>query len=406
MNISSPFSSLKHRNFRLYFLGMCASTLGIWIQNTALPWLAYSLTGSPWLLGLVSALQFTPALLFSLFAGALTDRLNKKRLLLFTQAASLAVTLFLAFWVATGRIQYWQLLLATGALGLINSLDMPARQAFLQELVEGEAVLNAVSLNAALFNLSRALGPALAGVIMRFWSLWACFFVNSLSFGAVLLCLFFIHPKAGVSIENAKRGIFSGTAEGLKFIAADRGLLIPLLITGVVSSFGSNHSVLAPVLAAETLKLDEGGYGLFLSFLGLGAFLGAMLTAVLKETKNWLLYGFPLLCALSLIFSGSVSAYTSAAVSFALTGFFFTAFQSGANARLQLTADRAFLGRVMSAYTLAYAGTLPLGSLFAGKISEGLGARAGFLACGGAILALLLPLYFWLWRQKRTKGAF
>lgn len=402
MNMNSPFSSLKHRNFRLYFLGMCASTLGIWIQNTALPWLAYSLTGSPWLLGLVSALQFTPALLFSLFAGAVTDRLNKKRLLLFTQAASLAVTLLLAFWVATDRVQYWQLLLATGALGLINSLDMPARQAFLQELVEGEAVLNAVSLNAALFNLARALGPALAGLIMRFWGLSACFFTNSLSFAAVLLCLFFIRPKEKAPDKKPKQGIWPGTVEGLKFIAADKGLLIPLLITAVVSSFGSNHSVLAPVFAAETLKLDEGGYGLFLSFLGLGAFLGAMLTAVLKETRNWLLYGFPLLCAFSLIFSGSISTYAPAAVSFALTGFFFTAFQSGANARLQLSADKAFLGRVMSAYTLAYAGTLPLGNLFAGKISEGLGARAGFLACGGAILALLLPLYFWVWKKMRA----
>ena len=202
---------------------MCISLIGTWMQNVAQPWLAYTLTKSAFLLGLVGALQFLPVLLFSLFAGVLVDKFSKKKILFFTQSASLVVTLILAILDFSGRIQYWHILVLAAALGLVNTLDMPARQSFVIQLVGKEDLMNAIALNSTMFNFARVVGPAIAGLVMGYYGVGMCFLANSISFAAVVISLFFIHPlpiQAARQFRQAKTlWRISGRASGISTIA-------------------------------------------------------------------------------------------------------------------------------------------------------------------------------------------
>ena len=189
---NNPFTALKHKNFRYYWIGMCVSLIGTWMQNIAQPWLAYTLTNSPFLLSLIGIVQFTPMLIFSLFAGVIIDKFSKKKILLFTQTASLVITLVLAILVWTGKIQYWHILIMATMLGIVNTIDMPSRQSIIIELVGKEDLMNAIALNSMVFNLARIVGPAIAGIVMGYAGIAVCFFANSISFAAVVVGLFFI----------------------------------------------------------------------------------------------------------------------------------------------------------------------------------------------------------------------
>jgi MFS family permease len=263
---------------------MCISLIGTWMQNMAQPWLAYSLTKSPLLLSLVGTLQFLPSLVFSLFAGVIIDKYPKKRILLLTQSASLIITFILAVLVWTGKIQYWHILVLALALGVVNSLDMPARQAFVIELVGKEDVMNAVALNASVFNIARVIGPALAGVVMGFFGIAWCFFINSISFAAVVINLLFIKP---LPIENkfkSKGKVLDDIKDGLRYIYKHPFLLTVVLIMAVVGTFAMNFNVLVPVYAKEVLKQQEMGFGFLMSFMGIGSFTGAILVAAMSKS--------------------------------------------------------------------------------------------------------------------------
>lgn len=241
---------------------MCVSTIGTWMQNTAQPWLAYKLTDSPLLLSLIGVAQFTPMLLFSLFAGVVIDRLPKKKILIFTQSASLLVTLILAVLAWTGAVRYWHILLLSLLLGFVNTLDMPTRQSFIVELVGKEDRMNAIALNSTVFNLARIVGPAVAGILMGYFGIAACFFANSVSFAAVLVSLFFIQPLP-ITAEhgNSGGGVIANIADGLKYIYRSDVLFSTLMVMAVVGTFAPNFSVLVPVFATKILGQGEAGYG-------------------------------------------------------------------------------------------------------------------------------------------------
>ncbi|NLH00632.1 MAG: MFS transporter [Clostridiales bacterium] len=403
MTVNNPFSALKHKNFRYYWLGMCISTIGTWMQNVAQPWLAYKLTNSAFLLSLIGALQFLPMLMFSLFAGVLVDRLSKKKILLFTQTASLITTFLLAFLVWTGKIQYWHLLAAAAVLGVINTLDMPARQAFIIELVDKGHLMNAIALNSAVFNLARTIGPAAAGIVMDLWGIEACFFINSISFAAVVFSLFFIHPNESEKSVKKEESIMKNIAEGLKYIYTKKILLATILIMGVVGTFAINFNVLVTVFSVQSLGQSETGYGLLMSCMGMGSFMGAMLVASISKSgpKKFVMYIVPVLVGLSLIAIGLTKSYSLACIALAVAGFFFVMYSSTANSAIQINTDAEHLGRVMSVYTLVFAGSTPIGNLFAGAITERLDARLGFISCGAAIIVLLLPIYIYLARLSK-----
>lgn len=401
---NNPFSAFKHKSFLYYWSCMCISLIGTWMQNIAQPWLAYSLTGSPFLLSLVGALQFTPMLLFSLFSGAIIDRFHKKKILFFTQSSSLVITLVLATLVWSGHVQYWHILVSATALGMVNTLDMPTRQCFIIELVGKEDLMNAIALNSSVFNMARVLGPALAGIIMGTMGVASCFYINSFSFAAVIVGLFFIHP---ISVQEIRKGhgeILSDIKDGLKYIVNHEYLSKTIQMVAIVGIFGTNFNVLVPVFAKVILGQQETGFGFLMSFVGVGSFIGAMLIATMSKSgpQKFVLNIVPLFLAALLILTGFTDIFTLTGLCLAAAGLCFVAFIASANSSLQLNATDEYRGRVISLYTLVFGGSVPIGSLYSGIISEYFGPRAGFIACGGIIFLLTGVRYLF----KRKSGIF
>jgi predicted MFS family arabinose efflux permease len=404
-SLSNPFAALRHKSFRLYWLGMCVSLIGTWMQNVAEPWLAYSLTGSPLLLSLVGMLQFLPMLFFSLFAGVIIDRFPKKILLICTQTGALLVTLSLSILIWSGSIQYWHLLVAATVLGLVNTLDMPLRQAFVIEMVGKEDLMNAIALNSSVFNVARVLGPAVAGVLMSTVGIAVCYAINAASFLAVIVSLFFIRPRPVARNESVNGGMLKSIREGLKYIRANRLLLKTLGLVLIVGTFAMNFNVLVPVFSKAVLGQEETGYGLLMSFVGIGSFTGAMLVAAMckKGPRQTVLNVFPLLIGALLVLTGLTGAYALTALGLAAAGFCFVSFTSTANTTLQLNTPDEYRGRVMSVYAWVFGGSTPAGNLFSGTVAEHAGPALGFIACGAMIL---LPVGIWmLWRRKRKRAA-
>jgi MFS family permease len=393
---NNPFSALKHRNFRYYWISMCISLIGTWMQNIAQPWLAYSLTGSPFLLSLVGALQFTPMLLFSLFAGVIIDRFPKKHLLFFTQTASLLITLVLSILVWTGYVRYWHILVMATALGMVNTLDMPTRQSFMIELVGKEDLMNSIALNSSVFNMARVIGPALAGILMATMGIAICFLINSLSFAAVIVALFFIHPVVGKERRSRKGEMFSDIKDGLRYIVRHESLSKTILIVAIVGVFAMNFSVLVPVFAKEILGQQEAGFGFLMSLVGAGSFAGAMLIATMSKSgpQKFVLNIVPFFIAALLILTGFTNIYILTGLCLAASGLCFVAFISSANSSLQLNATDEYRGRVISVYMLVFGGSVPIGNLYSGIICSRFGPRAGFVACGGIIFILMGLRYF------------
>ncbi len=391
---NNPFTALKHKNFRYYWIGMCVSLIGTWMQNIAQPWLAYTLTNSPFLLSLIGIAQFTPMLIFSLFAGVVIDKFPKKKILLFTQSASLVITLILAILVWTGKVQYWHILIMATALGIVNTVDMPSRQSVIIELVGKEDLMNAIALNSMVFNLARIVGPAIAGIVMGYAGIAICFFVNAISFCAVVISLLFIklNSVAKKSKDNAR--VIEEIKDGLKYIYDKKILLYTTLILTIVGTFAPNFNVLVPVFAKEILNQNEAGFGILMSFMGFGSFLGAMFIATLSKSgpKKFIVYVVPLIVGAALIITGYSNVYLLTGIFLAVTGFFFIAFTSSANSTLQLNSSNEYRGRVMSVYTLVFSGSTPVGNLYAGLFAEHFSARVGFAACGGIIILLMIPL--------------
>ena len=406
-SLNNPFIALRHRNFRLYFCGMCVSTIGTWMQNIAQPWLAYSLTKSPFLLSLVGALQFTPVLLFSLFAGVIIDRLPKKNILFFTQAASLVITFLFALLTSTGQIRYWHILVLAACLGVVNTLDMPSRQSFVIELAGKDDLMNAIALNSTAFNMARIIGPSIAGVVMAAAGVSVCFFVNSVSFAAVLISLFFIHPVPPPKTARDGDRVMDNVREGLRYISGHDILLETLMVVAIVSTFAPNFSVLVPVFASKVLRQGEAGFGFLMSMLGVGSLAGSLFIAMLSRTgpKRFIQLMVPLLVGVFLIVTGCTGLYMLTGLALAVTGFFFVSFSSNANSTMQLNiCEEEYRGRVMSVYTLITAGSTPLGNLFAGAVTDRFGARAGFAACGGVILLLMIPTFIFRLHKRRQEA--
>jgi len=421
---NNPFISMKHKNFRYYWIGMCVSLIGTWMQNIAQPWLAYSLTKSPLLLSLITALQFTPVLLFSLFAGVIIDKFPKKKVIIVTQSASLIITFILAMLVYTGRIQYWHIVVMSVLIGIVNAFDMPTRQSFVIELVGKEDLMtfdmptrqsfvielvgkedlmNGIALNSMAFNTARIIGPSIAALIMAYFGIAACFFINAISFGAVLISLFFIKPIVQIrdKLKNNNR-IFSEIKAGLKYISQHAILLDTLLVLAIVGTFAPNFGVLVPVYAKEILKQNEAGFGILMSFMGIGSFIGAISMATLSKAgpKRYIVYFVPLIVGIALISTGYTNVFISTGILLAITGFFFIIFSSNVNSTLQINSSNEYRGRVMSMYTLVFAGSTPFGNLFAGFFTERFNARIGFIACGAIIVVLMVPIYIYKSRRK------
>lgn len=395
-------SALGHRNYRLFWTGQCFSLVGSWMQTMAQSWLVLELTGSPFLLGLMGAFQFGPILLFSVFAGVVADRFAKRKLIIFTQSAFMFLSLVLGLLTLLGVVRYWQVALLALLLGVVTTLDVPARQSFVIELVGREDLMNAIALNSSIFNGARILGPALAGLIIAKINIAACFLINAASFLTVLAGLLMMRlEERPPSPTPAGRDLFGEIKGGIAYIIKTPDVLYPLALLGSLSALAMNFHVLVPVYARDVLHREAQGFGLMLSAVGAGALTGALVLAYLSRfgPRLILVYGGAAgLCLFQIVLAG-INAYVPALPVLALLGWSMITFTASVNSTIQLKVPHDLRGRVMSVFFLLFAGMMPIGSLFSGTVAKYLGAPAGFLAGGCLGLAVIAAV-----RWRSTKG--
>jgi MFS family permease len=387
------FRALEVRNYRLFWTGQLISQTGSWMQRTAQDWLVLQLTHSPLALGLVTALQFLPVLLLSLIGGVITDRWSKRRLVIITQVAALLQAGVFATLVATGAIQLWHVYVLALLQGIITAIDNPVRQAFVVELVGREHLINAVALNSMLFNGSRIVGPAVAGIMIAGASstlsgIALVLFVNAISFVAVLIGLLMINRDMLWTSPLSPPGhMGQRLVEGLAYVWRTPSVLLIMIVVAAIGTFGYNFSVVLPLLSGFVLHTDAAGYGGLSAFLGFGSLVGALGTAYMRQVTVRRLLGGSFLFSILL---GAVAVSTNFALSGVLLvalGFAGILFSTSANTLLQLTVPDALRGRVLSLYMLLFAGSTPIGGLLIGSLSNVIGVSETLLIC--AVLCLL-----------------
>jgi MFS family permease len=399
--IRKNFHSLSHLNFRIFWSGQIISLIGSWMQTISLPWLAYSLTKSPLLLGVVGALQFTPMLFLSLFVGALLDRFEKKKILIFTQISLAVLALILSVLVFTHIIRYWQIILVAGLIGIINAIDMPGRQTFIIELVGKKDLMNAIGLNSAIFNGARIVGPALAGILMAGLGMGFCFFINAVSFIPVIAGLFFIKPLFSYH-NKSNKNILHEVAEGLRYMHSEKLLFSTIIMVFIVGTFIMNFNVLVPVLTKEALKLGERGFGFLMSSMGVGSLLGALIVAVRSKNgpKSAIMKGAAILVSVVFVLIGLNKSVLITAGLLALAGFLTVTFLTTANSTLQLNSRDEFRSRAVSVYSLVNAGTTPIGNLITGGVTDALGIKMCFIIIGAGVFIMIAVLSLSGYRKR------
>lgn len=394
--IENNFHALMHKNFRYYWFGQCVSLLGTWIQNVGQSWLVLTITKSAFLLGVLSAVQFTPVMLFSLFAGVIVDKIPKKKIIIITQTVSMVLAFVLSILVFTHKVQYWHVLILAAVLGFNNTFDMPARQSFIIDLVGKKDLMNAVALNSATFNLARILGPAVGALMIAYFGIAWCFLLNGISFIAVLIGLFYIKVPYKNTVNTVRGNMLGDIKEGVSYIFSNIELLSIVIMVLIMGIFAYNFNVLIPVYTKDVLHMEEKAYGFLLSALGAGSFIGALIASVRSKRgpKQKLMLFSSLTIGIGLILTGIMHEYYPAALILFFTGIFNILFSTTANSTLQINSKNEYRGRVMSIYSLVFVGSAPLGSFLSGVFSEKLGANTAFIINGAAVVIIMVLLVF------------
>lgn len=388
------FSSLKVREFRVYWLGMFVSLIGTWIQIVAQSWLVFKLTNSALLLGLVGFLGSMPMFLLSLFGGILADRVNKKKLLIFTQIAFMFLAFLLAILTQAKLITPTQIIIIAVLNGVVMSFDAPSRQAVVAELVGKQHLMNAIALNSVAFNSTRIIGPALCGILVAGIGLAGCFYINGISFLASIIALLSI--KLNHNREEAKNtSTLQDLRESFDIIRTNRLVRALISIVAVSSLFGISYNILMPVFA-EHLSVGVRGLGMLMSSSGLGALIAALALAGLGDFKRkgrLLVISLFVFCVSLVMFAASRN-YTLALIYLAFTGASSVTAMALINTLLQAIASDRIRGRVFGLFMFTFAGVMPFGSLFAGALSQAIGVApaimlGGFI-CGIFFLAITI----------------
>ncbi|HEY7155865.1 MAG TPA: MFS transporter [Gemmataceae bacterium] len=399
MNLHSLLRSLAHRNYRLYFAGQGASLIGTWMQQVAMSWLVFQITGSSFQLGVVLFANQIPALFLSPVAGALADRWDRHRVLLWTQTLAMTQAFLLALLTWTGHIDVWQLILLSLFLGIVNTFDMTTRQAFLSEMVTHRADLgNAIALNSLIVNGARLLGPTLAGILLARTSAEVCFLLNGLSYLAVLLALWAMRLE-GARRERPTAPLWQGLRDGFRYVREFAPIRTLLLLLGLASMAGTSYRVLLPEFTVRWLGGDARTLAFLTAASGLGALTGAVFLAARKSVlglDRWILLALTLLGLGLLAFVG-VADFTLALLLLFTIGFGMMVEMAASNTLVQTLVAEDKRGRVMSFYTMAFLGMAPLGSLLTGVLAAWLGLPLTFLIngllclAGAALFGLSLP---------------
>jgi MFS family permease len=374
MTISRSFSALGVRDYKLFWFGQLISLSGTWMQSVAQGWLVYSLTKSPFYLGMVAAAGSLPILLFTLGGGIAADRFRKRNLLLLTQALSILPALLLGILIDINMAAVWQVALIAAFLGTVNAFDIPARQAFMAELVGKENLTNAVALNSAAFHGARMIGPVIAGIAIANVGLSACFYLNAVSFLAVIVALSKIRTVGEAKISS--QGILKDLIEGIQFMRNKPEIYRIIIMIAIFGLLAMPFVTLLPAFAVEVFKTGSAGFGFLVGATGAGA-LSAALFLALKgdiENKNRFMAVAAFCVSVPLLFfSLSGHFYFSLTILFVI-GWGLVSFLATANSFIQLSVPDNLRGRAMSVYTFVFLGTAPIGNSLMGTVADFIGA--------------------------------
>jgi MFS family permease len=398
LDMGRGFSAVRHRNFRLYWIGQIVSLVGTWMQSVSQPWLVLLLGGSPIQLGAVLALQFAPSLALAPLGGVVADRVDKRRLLLLTQSVASLQALVLFTLTVTGQIQIWEIMVLALALGFVNALDMPVRQSFAAELVPREDLINAITLNSASFNLARVIGPAIAGIALALYGPAFNFGINAVSYLGVLAALLRMDPAAMQPIVRPEQRptMRSSLAEGIRYAVRTPTVLWPLVLLGGIGMFGMNFQTLLPLFARFTLSLDADGFGALFAAMGVGSLIGSLSLAFIGSRRP--LVGMIIGGGVSfVVFETLLGLSRTPLQAFPLiviVGLSSMLMINTINVIVQRSVPDALRGRVMALYVTVFAGSTPIGGLFAGSVAQAWGPPAGFLV-GAGLSVIFIGLVAW-----------
>jgi MFS family permease len=399
------FRSLRIRNYRLFFIGQLVSVSGTWMQQLAQDWLVLRLTDRPMPVGITTALQFGPVLLLGIWGGLVADRLDKRRLLLATQGVMGALALALGVLTLTGTVRLWMIYLLALLLGCATSFDMPARQAFVTEMVGPDHLANAVGLNSAVFNSARIIGPAAAGVLIGVVDIAPAFLINAFSYLAVITSLLLMQPGELYRQPPVERSR-GQVRDGLRYAWATPTLRSTLLLMGVVATLGLNFRVALPLLARFTFDGGPSLYGLLASLMALGSVVGALTTASrARPTRGMLLWSVTVFGVTSLLVA-MVHSPLLAAITLVPLGFSSIAWMATANSTVQLGSAPEMRGRVMSLYGLLFLGSTPIGAMLVGWLSERYGPQSSMWLGGiASLLAVAVAALADLRARRKGRAA-
>ena len=393
-----PFSSLEVPNYRRYFIGQVISLSGNWMQMVAEIWLVLELTGSGLAVGLTTASQFAPILLFGAYGGLLADRFDKRRLLMATQATMAIPALILFGLAVTGAVTVWMVVALAFVRGTVNALDNPARQSFVIEMVGPERVVNAVSLNSVIVHCARMAGPAIAGLLIATVGVEPCFLANTISFAAMLAALALMAPAELSTPPPATREPRPLRA-ALRYVVRTPSLSIPLAMMALVGTLSFNFQVLLPLLARFSFDGGPQTFGLLVTAMGIGSLAGALVSGARGRVSPGLLIGSSLAFGAFTVLAALAPTLPLVVAALMLVGAASVTFAAGVNSSLQLAVEPEMRGRVMALYSVVFLGSTPIGAPIAGALSQLAGPRAGLMlgavaaitAAGAAYLVLRRP---------------
>jgi MFS family permease len=403
--ITTTFRSLKVRNYRLFASGQVISLSGTWAQRVAQDWLVLELShNSGVALGITTGLQFLPMLLFGLYGGVLADRYDKRRLLIWAQVSMGVLALVLGVLDLADVVQLWHVYALAFLLGLASVIDTPVRQAFVVEMVGPDDLPNAVSLNSATFNVSRILGPAVAGVAINSVGTAPVFLANAVSYVAVVVGLLAIRRADLFDVHRVARAK-GQLREGLTYVRANPHLYVPIALIAVVGMFGLNFQITLALIAKQTFHMGAGSYGALSAMLATGSLIGALASARRSTPPSArILYGSALAFGILEVLTGLAPTYFLMAVLLIPTGAAVLTFTTTANATVQLSAAPQMRGRVMALYVLVFLGGTPLGAPVIGAVAEVLGPRSSLLIGGAVSAAAALAAAFYVRAVSASAG--
>ena len=388
MKLPATLRTLRYRNLRLFFSGQLVSLVGTWMQNVAQAWLVYRLTGSSVLLGMVAFAGQIPVFVASPLGGMVADRFRRHRVVIATQTASMLLAFALAVLTLTGTVRIWHIFVLAALLGVVNAFDIPARQALIVDMVSRDDLMNAIALNSSMFNASRVLGPAVAGLLVATIGEGWCFFANGVSYVAVIVGLLFMNVAAHKPVKQPGTPL-AEVIEGFRFVIGNPPIHYLLILLGIVSLTGMPISVLMPIFADRILHGGAKGLGILMGVSGIGALAGALLLASRQSVKGlgrWVALAAGAFGVSLIVFAVSRSFRLSCALLLPV-GFTMMVEMGSSNTLIQTMSPDHLRGRVMSVYSMMFMGMAPIGALLAGVAAGRWGAPATVAGGGGVCIA-------------------